>query len=1323
MNIRNTVYKGLCIFITLILVLGGFVFSPAVKGGNASADSGYYAWSGYSTWLKGAGTEENPFLISSPGDLAYFRKQVATSSATITYYAGNDTSATAKTKTAQDAYYKLTCDIYYNDPNGDEWKSWSSTVKPTNGGDSVHTWTPPGYNDEATVRFEGGFDGAGYTIYGMYIVHSDKSCIGFIGTARYATISNLTLAKGYVEGANLVGGFVGQAKVGVDIVNSVSTLRVTGTAGVGGFIGGNAKNSSSIEADIDIYTEATIPSAAFYGCENNSTVSASKWAGGMIGYISAGASRVQAEKCTNNGTISVSLKGAGGIFGGTYTVDGYGHNVVEGCVNNGVVKGGSSYYTGGIVGYGRATEIYSCVNYGSISATGSYTGGISGGNNTGDTLANSKIYYCYNAGKVIGADYTGGIVGVAKSLNINSCANVADVSGAAYVGGISGRSGGASDKRDTELYNCYNTGAISSSNNSVSVAGIVGEAYCEGTLDDNKYVKVKRCFNVGSVSTGRAIAYTSSTLANSDGTGLFVYTQFASTCFGLSGVNSNFDGGTAVDSVATPEVLAALNSSTSANPINWCAGYPIPTLAKLDDKLQNYNGRVELFGELNITATQGPALKLNVGVNTAGSYYGVISDKSVSYGVLAVKSVELGDAYLTADTDGAVKCVGVISGNSYTATLSDVGVDSYDDDYTFRPYALFSANGQTVYVYGSQSNSSFYTAVGAENVSAINESAAFTCEEKMYLLTGGKDTIQYTLSSASREDSLSFISSNPSVATVSGGKVTGVSAGTATITVTYTGDWGAKTLYCNVTVMDDLTEKVVANSYAAQDGKLRLRTNELHQVSTSISKNDGSVLDYNGTVIMVDGGNKNTKSLEYLLQLRDEYLKDGLASGALSESEYYRHRLSEKCQVQIISFITHWHTDHINALKLYISKSPYVTVKKMYTFVDPSNTAADGYDSYVNGFNTMITNLQTYSPDFTPTRFAYETEKIRYFTGYNTLSTSDSSYPIKVTMCTAKDWSTHSTFKSNNTVWINCSSMWYVIEFAGRKIIYTGDSYYNDSGTTYTGASTSGNTAVDHMLYLHKTVIGTNVDFLSCNHHGRGAFVENLYTATKPSIVFSGVYFGQEGVDMLSAAVKTADIYLAGDGAHVFCIDGRGNIDTSGATVAYNVNASGHAVRNHITMHYNRELEEVKPVASKENATGIKLSVESLTVPLGKKTWLAATVLGDNATDKTVVWTVSDPTVLSTDGAYITPIKTGVVTVTATSVSSGYSATCTVTVSALDGDVNDDGVVSAADVILIRLVLVGAAEKNEQILLFGDMNKDGEITVTDYIAIKTLLKQ
>ncbi len=1323
MSILKTFKQCLSLVFAAAFVIGCMVITPIVNDIEASASSGYYTWSGYSTYLKGVGSEANPFLISSPNDLAYFRKQVALSTGTITYYDNNDTTTTAKTKDADSCYYRLTCDIYYNDPNGEEWKTWSSSVAPTNGGGSAHTWTPPGYADESNRRFEGGFDGAGYTIYGMYIVHTDSNCVGFIGTARYATIENLTLARGYVEGANLVGGFLGQSKVGVDVVNCTSDLRVKGKSGVGGFIGGNAVNGSSLSVDADVTNEPTVPSFAAYGCVNNSTVSGTSYAGGIVGYISAGASRAQFEKCENNATISAAQSCAGGIVGGTRLVDGYGHNVIQSCINNGTVKGSTGSttadtynYTGGIVGCGRATEIYSCINNGTVKSVGKYVAGISGGNNTADPHANGRIFYSYNTGTITGSSYTGGIVGVGKSMNINMCGNVGNVTGTAYVGGISGRSSGVTDKRDSELYDCYNTGTVTSSNGSASVAGIIGDVYCEGTVDDNKYVKVKRCINLGSVSSGRAICYTSSTLKNSAGTGLFAYTNYNTTCFGVSGVNTNFDGGTAVSSLALPEVLSTLNAASADT---WRAGYPFPTLNKIPYSLQNYNGRANMFASAAITVNDGPVLSARVSVNTSGSYYGTVSANAISYGVLVAKEEALGDAELTADHPSAQSYIGSFSDNSFTAVISGQSVDEYDDMLVVRPYASFTANGQTVYVYGATAETSYYTADGGKNVSAVNETAAFTCQEKIYVLVGGTNKIEYSFDSASREDSVSFVSSDPSVATVSKGKVTGVSEGITSVAVTFTGDWGSKTLHCQVNVLADLTEGVFANQYAEQDGKFRLHTNELQQIATSITKNDGSVIDYNGTVIMIDGGNNNSKSLEYLLELREEFLADGLASGALTEPQYYRLKLSKKCQIQLISFITHWHSDHIHALRYVISKSPYVNIKKMYTTKDPTGTTAKGYTNYINAFDSMVSNLLTYSPDLVPTQLAFETRKMRYFNSCNALSTTDTSYPISVTMCTPKDWSTQSSINGNQTNWNNCSSTWYLIEYAGVKLLFTGDSYATNVGTTYTANKTSGSTGVDHMLSLHKSVINTDIDFLDCNHHGRGAFVPNLFTETQPSIVFAGVYFGQEDVDLASLAVKTADVYLGGDGGHVFVIDSTGTINTDGAKAAYYKNASGHAIRNHITMHYNVDLPVVKPAVEKIAATGITLSASSLTVLNGRTKALTATVLGEDATDKTVVWTVSDPTVLYTDGANVSALKAGTVTVTASS--GGYSATCSVTVLNLLGDVNVDGVVSVSDLLILENVVRGTADLTDLVLTGGDMNYDEVIGGLDVIMVENVI--
>lgn len=1317
MKVYTAMNKILSIVIaTLMLLSVVSICNPSISN-DVAADSGYFKWSGYSTYLKGSGVEDDPFLISSPSDLAYFRKQVAATDGMITFYTNNDTSTAAKTKVADSAVYKLTCDIYYNDPNGDEWKSWSKTVTPTNGGDSHHTWAPPGYDDESTRRFEGHFDGNGFTIYGLYIVHADKNCVGFLGSARYATIENLTLSKGFVSGANLVGGFVGQARAGFDIVNCVSYLRVRGVTGVGGFVGGNAYNGTSVATDVDVLKESTVPSFVAYNCKNTASISGTSYVGGIVGFISAGASRAQIYKCTNSAKITATTSSAGGIVGGTRQIDGYGHNTVASCTNTGNIVGGTNYYTGGIVGCGRATDIYSCINKGAVSNNGaSYTGGISGGVNSGDALCNSKIQSCYNSGSVTGSSYTGGIVGVAKSLNVNMCANIADVKGTSYVGGISGRSGGSSDKRDTELYDCYNIGNVSTTDASVSVAGIVGEAFCEGTVTDNKYVKVKRCINLGAVSSGRAIAYTSSTLKNSEGTGLFVYTMYDDTCFGVSGINSNFDGGTKVNSLVDNNILNTLNAEATDT---WLAGYPFPMLRKIDYSVQNHNSMQSIITNIAVNAVSADTLNVNFTVDISNPYYTDVMSYGLNYGVVAVKSDDLAEEELIVQHPSARVFDAVGNGSTYTADFVKSEGDEYDDCFVFRPYISFTLNDQCVYVYGSTVKDSFYTACGATEIAAINESAAFTCESDMYLLVGGSDTIDYSLSSASCEDSLSFVSSDTSVATVNKGKVIGVSEGKATISVTYTGAWGAKTMHCNVTVMNDLSDIVYANIYAKRDNNLRLHTNELYQIHTSITKNDGFVIDFNGSVFLVDGGNKNDKSLQYLKKLRKEFLESGLNSGELTEAEYHQRLLSDNCKLEIVSLITHWHSDHINALRFYISKSKQIVFKSIYTVADPVGTTADGYDNYILAFQKLTDSVLEYSPNVEIVRLAYEKSVTKYVDDYNNLtSTSSDATKLKIHFLTSKDWSKVSGLAADATAWENCSSTWYVFELGENKLLFTGDTYPNDVGTTYTVATTSGSTAVDYMLYKHKNVVDDSIDFVDCNHHGRSSYVENLFTVTQPSIVFAGVYYGQENVVFTDKAVESGDFYLGGDGAHTFKFDESGGIDTSEAICAYSKNSNGRAIRNYLSIHYDYEIVENEITEKLTPALGISLSKDTLWVTVGLKKQLIATVDGDSNTDKTVEWTIDNDKAISTDGAFVSAKQTGTYTITATSGS--CTTSCTVNV-VLSGDVNVDNMLSALDYIVLKRIIIDAQPESDYLLAVGDINFDGFISAFDYIALKQKL--
>ena len=78
------------------------------------------------------------------------------------------------------------------------------------------------------------------------------------------------------------------------------------------------------------------------------------------------------------------------------------------------------------------------------------------------------------------------------------------------------------------------------------------------------------------------------------------------------------------------------------------------------------------------------------------------------------------------------------------------------------------------------------------------------------------------------------------------------------------------------------------------------------------------------------------------------------------------------------------------------------------------------------------------------------------------------------------------------------------------------------------------------------------------------------------------------------------------------------------------------------------------------SVTGITLNESVLNLTVGQNSTLTATVAPDNATDKTVVWTTSNPSAATVDNGTVTAVGAGNATITASS--GGYSAVCEVNV-------------------------------------------------------------
>ena len=82
--------------------------------------------------------------------------------------------------------------------------------------------------------------------------------------------------------------------------------------------------------------------------------------------------------------------------------------------------------------------------------------------------------------------------------------------------------------------------------------------------------------------------------------------------------------------------------------------------------------------------------------------------------------------------------------------------------------------------------------------------------------------------------------------------------------------------------------------------------------------------------------------------------------------------------------------------------------------------------------------------------------------------------------------------------------------------------------------------------------------------------------------------------------------------------------------------------------------------------TGVTLNVDNTTVLVGKAVQLTATVVPDNATNKSLTWQSDDTSIAIVDAnGLVKGMKSGVATITVTTGNGNYTATCTVTVTAV----------------------------------------------------------
>jgi hypothetical protein len=335
------------LYITMMLILTGIIVEAQTS-----------VWDGSKKlWTRGAGTENNPYLIESAENLAFLSYMVN------------------KGFETQGVHFRLTTDI---DLNGSELQPWQpiGLYERWFDEDGCDRGKPNDVGFQNTT-FRGHFDGGGHAITNIYV---DKMgcCAGLFGFAggwdEMATIENVFIASGYIKGG-ICGGIVGN---GTHLIVS------------------HCRNEATIEGEV---TGGIVGSGSerVINCSNTGTLSGSN-VGGIIG----GASSAEIIECYNDGNITATQIG-GGILCRSQKA------ALNNCYNTGdvfVVGDSTSYYpyypmAGGLVGVAvfNRTVVRNSYNVGEVTSN-NYMGCLLGYVSSSEIVNFENCYYlndCYES--------------------------------------------------------------------------------------------------------------------------------------------------------------------------------------------------------------------------------------------------------------------------------------------------------------------------------------------------------------------------------------------------------------------------------------------------------------------------------------------------------------------------------------------------------------------------------------------------------------------------------------------------------------------------------------------------------------------------------------------------------------------------------------------------------------------------------------------------------------------------------------------------------------------------------------------------------------
>lgn len=338
----------------------------------------------WSTVLEGAGTESDPYRLSTTRDLLAMKPALVG---------------------GQMTYFKLMNDIDMS---------------------SIENWDPLNPKDPYDLGIV--FDGGGHSLKNLK--SKEKQYSSFFGVL-YGKCHNVKFVDAEIvsasnSGAGIIGGYIGTGGKPA-IVSEVEASGIITCNGKGqsvGGLGGNAREATIENCTVNV----TVSNPMGDGVNRTAT-------GGVVGKTMGSA--VKIKNCVVRGIVEIT-KGVnntytGGIVG--WQVDAGAE--ITGCEVYATVKSAGER-VGGVVGHYQGGTLSGCKFYGEVNAASRLAGGIAG-----ITSSASIIENCLSSGKIVCKNIVGGIVGMNENtLTIRCCESSStieiNVNGVDGVGGVLG---------------------------------------------------------------------------------------------------------------------------------------------------------------------------------------------------------------------------------------------------------------------------------------------------------------------------------------------------------------------------------------------------------------------------------------------------------------------------------------------------------------------------------------------------------------------------------------------------------------------------------------------------------------------------------------------------------------------------------------------------------------------------------------------------------------------------------------------------------------------------------------------------------------------